>query len=37
MVADTDFKFLERGPWTGKSCFSNRALVEAIFEASKCL
>ena len=21
-------------PWTGKSCFSNRALVEAIFEAS---
>ena len=24
-------------PWAGKSCFSNRALVEAIFEASKCL
>ena len=24
-------------PWTGKSCFSNRALVKAIFEAPKCL
>ena len=24
-------------PWTGKSCFSNRALVRAIFEALKCL
>ena len=24
-------------PWTGKSCFSNRALVEASFEAPKCL
>ena len=24
-------------PWTGKSCFGNSALVEAIFEASKCL
>ena len=24
-------------PWTGMSCFSNRALVKAIFEASKCL
>ena len=24
-------------PWTGKSCFSNRALVEAVFEAPKCL
>ena len=24
-------------PWTGKSCFSNRASVKAIFEASKCL
>ena len=23
--------------WTGKSCFSNRALVKAIFEAPKCL
>ena len=25
------------GPWTGKSCFSNRALVKAIFEALRCL
>ena len=24
-------------PWTGKSCFSNRALVNAVFEAPKCL
>ena len=24
-------------PWTGKSCFSNRAFVKAIFEAPKCL
>ena len=24
-------------PWTGKSCFSNRALVKTIFEALKCL
>ena len=23
-------------PWTGKSCFSNRALAKAIFEAPKC-
>ena len=25
---------VERIPWTGKSCFSNRVLVKAIFEAS---
>ena len=24
-------------PWTGKSCFSNRVLVKAVFEALKCL
>ena len=24
-------------PWTGKSCFSNRALVKTIFEAPKCI
>ena len=27
----------ESEPWTGKSCFVNRALVMAIFEAPKCL
>ena len=29
--------FSAKGPWKGKSCFSNRALVKAIFEAPKCL
>ena len=29
--------FLPLFPWTGKPCFSNRALVTAIFKAPKCL
>ena len=31
------FLFSRAFPRTGKSCFSNRALVKAIFEAPKCL
>ena len=34
-----DFPVLSRArlPWTGKSCFSNRAVVKAFLEALKCL
>ena len=31
------YTYIYINPWTGKSCFSNPALVQAIFEAPKCL